>query len=106
MKDTPRFFCDNCQCEVKRNSKACPGCGRFFAAIRCPSCGFIGDENTFSSGCPSCGYSSPIAANPSIIQKKKPEQKNLSGKLPKWVYILSIAAFITVIVILIIRLTN
>jgi predicted RNA-binding Zn-ribbon protein involved in translation (DUF1610 family) len=53
----PKFFCDNCGWEVASDEKTCPHCGRYFSSIRCPSCGFVGDEELFNNGCPKCGYS-------------------------------------------------
>lgn len=103
MPKNPRFFCDNCGVEVKRNTKACPQCGRFFASVRCPSCGFSGDDDTFLKGCPSCGYSAPPTA---AYTGKETHKSPLVpvGKLPIWVYILSICAFIGIIVMLILKL--
>ena len=92
----PRFFCDNCDTEVARGAKSCPKCGRYFAAVRCPACGLIGEENTFAAGCPACGYSAPLVPAARPIEKKVP-----AGPLPLWVYILSICAFICVMAILI-----
>ncbi|MCL2138312.1 MAG: hypothetical protein FWH41_07635 [Treponema sp.] len=99
MKKKPRFFCDNCNCEVERNAKSCPKCGRFFASIHCPSCGFNGDDKSFANGCPSCGYSSPPPFDP---KKNKPLARTVpSGKLPLWVYVFSVCALITVIFLLV-----
>jgi len=95
LSKKPRFFCDNCGVEVGRNARACPQCGRFFAAIRCPACGHIGDEKAFSGGCPACGYSAPPSAYAPLPEKKIP-----AGPLPLWVYILSICAFIGICAIL------
>jgi len=50
MSKGPRFFCDNCSAEVGHSAKSCPNCGRFFESVRCPSCNFVGDENTFAKG--------------------------------------------------------
>jgi hypothetical protein len=94
LRKKPRFFCDNCGCEVDRNAKACPHCGRFFASIRCPACGFAGAERLFAGGCPSCGYSAPRGAG-ALPAKKAPP-----SPLPLWVYILSIAALIVVFAVL------
>jgi ssDNA-binding Zn-finger/Zn-ribbon topoisomerase 1 len=101
MGKKPRFFCDNCGTEVGRNAKACPQCGRFFSSIRCPKCNYSADEAAFKKGCPACGYSIPIgnAANPE-------GEKVPAGKLPLWVYILSVCAFIAVVALLIIKLVN
>jgi predicted RNA-binding Zn-ribbon protein involved in translation (DUF1610 family) len=109
LKKKPRFFCDNCGNEVGQNEKACRHCGRYFAAVRCPSCGFVGDETTFKNGCPSCGYSAPPDADKLSADKpaeKKSEKHHLipAGKLPLWVYILSIGAFIAACAMLIVKL--
>ena len=55
----PRFFCEHCGAEVGRDERACPECGRFFSAVRCPRCGFSGSAGKFADGCPVCGYSMP-----------------------------------------------
>ncbi|MDR0494317.1 MAG: hypothetical protein LBG95_01635 [Treponema sp.] len=102
----PRFFCDNCGAEVGRNAKACPHCGRFFAAVRCPSCGFTGEEKTFMQGCPSCGYSAPQSGNYQFGQKFPAAPLVPAGKLPLWVYILSICAFIGICAALILTLRS
>jgi predicted RNA-binding Zn-ribbon protein involved in translation (DUF1610 family) len=107
LNKKPRFFCDNCGSEVGQNAKACQNCGRYFASVRCPSCGFTGDEASFKNGCPSCGYSAaPTGAPPAPEKKaaKKSETLVPAGKLPLWVYILSICAFIGVCAVLVYRL--
>ena len=58
-----KFFCESCGSEVPRNSKTCPVCGKFFASVRCPQCGRIGDNDDFKNGCPTCGY----AINPDSL---------------------------------------
>lgn len=58
-----KFYCENCHREVRPDSKVCPHCGRFFAAVRCPSCGYTGESLLFLSGCPSCGYAGNDRAN-------------------------------------------
>jgi ssDNA-binding Zn-finger/Zn-ribbon topoisomerase 1 len=91
---TPRFFCDNCGAEVDRDTKKCPRCGRFFASVRCPRCGFTGGENEFAVGCPACGYSSISDAGYGAAEK--PQKTERAGALPVWVYILTaaLAAFV------------
>jgi predicted amidophosphoribosyltransferase len=101
LKKKPRFFCDNCGSEVDRNAKACPHCGRFFASIRCPACGFAGAERLFAGGCPSCGYSAP-PGDGAKLREKKPA----AGPLPMWVYVFSIAALIAVLAILFFAITK
>jgi predicted RNA-binding Zn-ribbon protein involved in translation (DUF1610 family) len=92
---SPRFFCDNCGTEVDRDVQACPRCGRFFASVRCPACGFSGPEKNFSKGCPSCGYSAPKAnkTGRKMPQGTKPPRLAASP-LPLWVYILSAIALL------------
>jgi predicted RNA-binding Zn-ribbon protein involved in translation (DUF1610 family) len=99
LKKKPRFFCDNCGVEVGRDAKSCPRCGRFFASIRCPACGFAGEERLFSGGCPACGYSSPPKAGQTLREKKTP-----SGSLPAWVYIIAVSALIAVLAFLLFAL--
>jgi predicted RNA-binding Zn-ribbon protein involved in translation (DUF1610 family) len=99
----PLFFCDNCGAEVLQDEPSCPKCGRKFASIRCPACGFSGEESLFDDGCPKCGYQ---------VLAGKGGHKNLSshrggrktayarthdGALPVWVYFLTFAFFIFVV---------
>jgi len=104
----PRFFCDNCGTEVPQNSKNCPNCGRFFSSVRCPQCGFVGEEALFSNGCPSCGYSTSNAkaadnGKAKAKAKKKRKEKAPAGGLPWWVYILVTAIFTAVMAALLFR---
>jgi predicted amidophosphoribosyltransferase len=101
MGKKPRFFCDNCGEEVGRNDKTCPHCGRFFASIRCPKCGFSADDASFKKGCPACGYSVPPGSAAYSQGEKVP-----AGKLPLWVYILSVCAFIAAVALLIIKIVR
>jgi predicted RNA-binding Zn-ribbon protein involved in translation (DUF1610 family) len=93
LAKSPRFFCENCGAEVDRNTKTCPRCGRYFASVRCPACGFTGAEGLFAGGCPVCGYSSPgnhirpAGGKPSPRKEKTP--RIAAGALPLWVYILT-----------------
>ncbi|GHV56934.1 hypothetical protein AGMMS49579_22100 [Spirochaetia bacterium] len=106
---TPRFFCDNCGAEVDRDTKTCPKCGRFFASIRCPKCGFTGTEGAFTFGCPICGYSAgeaPTGLSPEKSPGKgafpiKKNQTEPEGALPVWVYIITTLAAIGVFGILV-----
>ena len=102
-KKTPKFFCDNCSAEVPVNAKNCPGCGRFFSSVRCPACGFSGEEALFLKGCPKCGYS----AIPGRDKKQSKRNINIkktnvrSEPLPFWLYMLAAALFTIVITALI-----
>jgi len=81
--------------EVPREAKNCPKCGRRFASVLCPSCGFSGEETFFKGGCPVCGYS---AGNNTIGPSSNfPESKRPAGALPFWVYILTAAVFTAII---------
>jgi hypothetical protein len=90
MAKGPRFFCENCGVEVPRNADRCPRCGRCFASVRCPACGFIGAESLFTAGCPLCGYSAPAAGGPPVVPA--PGRWQSSGALPFWVYLATAAA--------------
>jgi predicted RNA-binding Zn-ribbon protein involved in translation (DUF1610 family) len=91
----PRFFCENCGAEVPRNAKNCPKCGRFFASVRCPSCGFTGEEALFKGGCPVCGYSAPPGTGKILPWPGK--KKIPAGTLPVWVYVTAVLALIVVL---------
>jgi predicted RNA-binding Zn-ribbon protein involved in translation (DUF1610 family) len=88
---SPRFFCDNCGAEVGRDLEKCPRCGRFFASVRCPACGFTGEERLFKNGCPSCGYSAPPTRASGGGRRK---DTGPAGPLPLWVYLVSIFALL------------
>jgi uncharacterized membrane protein YvbJ len=91
-----RFFCDNCGEEVERNASRCFRCGRYFSSIRCPECGFTGEEKKFAKGCPVCGYCDTgqkpdrLPQTPSKPFHTKALFTRLE-KLPSWVY--AVAAF-------------
>jgi hypothetical protein len=106
----PRFFCDNCGAEVPRDSKTCHSCGRSFSSVRCPYCGFVGDEILFMTGCPVCGYFTPPADDESdnnavskTEAKAKKNSKDPVAGLPLWVYILTTAIFTAVLAALLFR---
>ncbi|MDR1587032.1 MAG: zinc-ribbon domain-containing protein [Treponema sp.] len=96
----PRFFCEHCGAEVQPDEKTCPRCGRFFASVRCPACGFSGEEKLFAGGCPACGYSSPVSQNRSVPSAAPPLRA--AGKLPVWVYILTIFSLLFVLALLVV----
>jgi predicted RNA-binding Zn-ribbon protein involved in translation (DUF1610 family) len=88
-----KFFCENCGAEVNRNADRCPSCGRIFASVRCPACGFTGEEERFKKGCPVCGYCA-APGNESEGRGSQPAGKlntggKAVGKLPLWVYVLA-----------------
>ncbi len=77
----PKYFCENCGEEVAANARFCPHCGKFFAAVRCPSCGYMGSINDFKNGCPRCHYAMSQediygpGQVPSFLQDKKKKGK-------------------------------
>lgn len=109
-KKSPRFFCDGCGREVDASDERCPSCGKFFASIRCPKCGFTGDQGVFLSGCPVCGYSAPKDGQD--YKNKKTglgqtergfaggEVSSANAPLPQWLYILVCALVILTLTIL------
>jgi uncharacterized membrane protein YvbJ len=97
-----RFICEHCGAVVRRDSKSCPKCGRPFANILCPACGFEGEERLFSAGCPACGYTSGNPGNATAKaavpkQRKRPAPGFAAGELPVWTYILGVLAFVGVL---------
>jgi predicted RNA-binding Zn-ribbon protein involved in translation (DUF1610 family) len=94
---SPRFFCENCGAEVPRNAKNCPKCGKFFASIRCPSCGFTGEEALFRGGCPVCGYSAPPETGKILPWPEKKKPPMTAGALPLWVYAAAVLALVSVL---------
>jgi uncharacterized membrane protein YvbJ len=101
---TPKYFCENCGAEVKRDAKICPECGRFFASVKCPQCGHIGQPEEFGEGCPVCGYSDPSKAQSvKIVQKQEvtvAEKGAESQSLPFWTYLLAFLGLCVVLILL------
>jgi hypothetical protein len=98
----PRFFCEGCGAEVPLTAKQCPRCGRYFASIRCPSCGFTGDEGLFDQGCPICGY----AARQDPVRTKPPRQDPARDGLPRWIYLLTFMIFLAAAAAFFVTLTG
>lgn len=103
-----KFFCENCGKEVKRNASACPHCGRFFASVKCPSCGYAGAASQFENGCPRCGY----ALRPRLKKEEKGKKKTHPKKkkkgtyddsLPVWLYAFIFCLFLIVVSIVLFR---
>ena len=115
MNKHPKFFCENCNAEVRRDAVICPHCGRFFASVRCPACGFTGMHKEFKTGCPSCGYAvdTDEQYNKNSTTKKIKKRKHRTAKysstesntridadpLPLWIYglVLLLGATLTVL---------
>jgi uncharacterized membrane protein YvbJ len=98
----PLFYCDNCGAEVSQSEPSCPSCGRKFASIRCPACGFSGEEKRFDNGCPECGYQvlpgkgghKTKRAAFGHNRKKAASASSTEGALPGWAYFLTAAVFV------------
>ena len=103
-----KFYCENCHKEVRPTAKVCPYCGRFFTAVRCPSCAYVGEARDFVRGCPSCGYAASIPGKdegfdtidlgdvtPSRLARKRPGA-------PGWVFPLGAGIILAVFVILVV----
>jgi predicted RNA-binding Zn-ribbon protein involved in translation (DUF1610 family) len=104
----PHFFCENCGAGVPLQAKQCPQCGRLFHSVRCPACGFTGEEALFTQGCPACGYTIPAgtARPPKGRTGQNEGQWTLSGSLPLWVYLLAAVFFIGFCTVLLTLLKN
>ncbi|MDR1095031.1 MAG: hypothetical protein LBL31_01435 [Spirochaetaceae bacterium] len=98
----PLFYCDNCGTEVSQSEPSCPHCGRKFASIRCPACGFSGEEDMFDDGCPECGYQvlsgkggrkNKLTAS-GRNRNKAAHTPTAEGALPLWAYFLTFAVFV------------
>jgi predicted amidophosphoribosyltransferase len=101
LATNPKFYCENCGAEVPLLAKSCPQCGRSFTSVRCPSCGFTGEESLFRRGCPICGFSLKKAEKEKqkqLQQKQVSQTANETGGLPSWVYFLIALAFTAVII--------
>ncbi|MDA8411931.1 MAG: zinc ribbon domain-containing protein [Treponema sp.] len=93
---TPRYFCEHCGAEVKANARICPKCGRFFSAVKCPKCGFVGESEDFRAGCPVCGYA--LGSNNGAPEPIRPAPESTS--LPLWAWALGFVVFIIALVLL------
>jgi len=75
------FHCDYCGEAVRPDEDRCPGCGRFFRAVKCPVCGYSGKGNEFLKGCPVCGYLADPKENLPPEKKKKSDNFLSMSKL-------------------------
>lgn len=102
LKKNAKFFCENCNTEVKQHAKFCPKCGRFFASVKCPRCGKIGASSEFTKGCTRCGYALPPKHKLGEINVpiSSPKKKHSEDALPVWIYVLSILLLIGILALL------
>ena len=98
----PKFFCEACGAEVRQKDKICPNCGKFFASVKCPSCGFTGDSPMFRDGCPSCGYA-VFAPGDGRTRADKKKRRGGTDPLPAWMYALSLLLLAALIAFIVIR---
>ena len=105
-KQTARFSCENCNSEVGRDDKVCSRCVHFFASVRCPHCGMLGDPSQFRSGCPQCGYAMDLSGfgiTGGGHRKHKQKNKAKAGgqreePLPIWLYALTFVVLVVAVV--------
>jgi hypothetical protein len=93
----PRYFCEFCGLEVRKNAKICPRCGRFFSSVKCPRCGYSGRTEDFDSGCPVCGYADVANAAPEPTRPPPVE----APPLPVWAYVAALAVLAGLVYLLI-----
>jgi hypothetical protein len=65
--------------------------------VRCPGCGFTGEEGLFRDGCPVCGYSAASGGKILPLPKEKKERRLVFDSLPLWVYLTAVGALILII---------
>ncbi|MCL2093523.1 MAG: zinc ribbon domain-containing protein [Treponema sp.] len=108
-----KFLCENCGADVPRDAKTCPKCKSSFSNIRCPFCEFVGEEQLFIEGCPTCGHrisglgedEPQKQGRPARTPRKSRQAHQYThGPLPLWVYILTTAAFTATLAALFLRL--
>ena len=116
-----KFFCEFCDYEVPIDALICPRCGHFFASVRCPVCGKVGEQALFKHGCPQCGYAGKPKTgthqakaenrqkqrrkfrmpkfNGSFTLPEGSHKKVTTGSLPTWVYIFVLLLVLGIIVL-------
>ncbi len=101
-----RFYCANCGTEVPARAERCPGCGKFFRAVTCPTCGFEGDVESFLKGCPVCGYMVDVEKmrrrpSPHDGGSRRPEKRTFSPAFYRTAAVLLAAALLGLLAALI-----
>lgn len=97
-----RFFCDSCGAAVGARADRCPACGKVFAAVRCPQCGYEGNPSEFGRGCSVCGY---LAAGDAAAAKRRPSRDRsefplspVAARLVGGALVLLLALFVLILV--------
>ena len=100
-----KFFCENCGAEVRQNDKVCQHCGRFFASVKCPSCGFSGEARVFRDGCPACGYAVFSGRGGRSFNDWVPEKKREppTDPLPWWIYFAALLFLMCLVGLILLR---
>ena len=109
--DTVTYICGKCHGEISKNDETCPHCGVKLGKIKCPYCGFTGDEKAFKNDrCPKCGkhrtLSVPINIDKPHYYCTSPKKTNLSNPPTRYhsykvgCIVMSIAFVVSVIVFL------
>lgn len=93
-----QFFCDSCGASVGARADRCPACGKVFAAVRCPQCGYEGKPSEFTRGCSVCGY---MAAGDNGSAKRRPSRARRELPLSPAVARLVGGALVLLLVVLI-----
>ncbi len=93
----PRYFCEHCGLEVRKNAKICPRCGRFFSSVKCPRCGYTGQAEDFEAGCPVCGYAE--AANAAPEPDLPPPA--VAPPPPRWAYAVALVVLAGLLLLLV-----
>jgi RNA polymerase subunit RPABC4/transcription elongation factor Spt4 len=92
----PRYYCENCGTEVRKDARVCPKCGRFFSSVKCPRCGYVGEADDFAAGCPVCGYADVANAAPEPLG----DPPRAAPPPPWWSYPLAAAVVLALVLLL------
>ena len=94
MTKHPKFFCEHCKKEVRRDAMICPHCGRFFASVRCPACGYA-----FNSDDPEAHAGAHKTVHGVHKTAKTKKKRTDEDPLPLWVYgiVLCLAAIVVAV---------
>jgi ribosomal protein L40E len=84
MAKQQAFFCEFCKAEVPEDATSCSVCGSKFSAVRCPKCGNTGPKNTFTDGCPVCGYASKASSQAEQSAPVKTVPNTPKATQPSW----------------------